>query len=268
MKLSDWKNCKENSVIYGIKNIITNKWYIGSCTSLRDRIHRHWYHLIHNSHHSIKLQRSFNNYGIDNFEIIVLRELKDTELNIRFDIENQIIENLDSIKNGYNIIPATPNFIKFSQSKEAKEKAGKTHWKSVIAINRFTNNIHKLYKSISEAAKDLKLETTNISQVCKNKLRFLSDYVFVYKEDYDNSKDYRALAAFNKGVPKSEETKRKMRLSAARSKQVFKYDLNNNLLCKYPSRSEAERQEGFKKEWLRTRMNKPINNYIFTYIQK
>lgn len=268
MTLKDWKECEEIPVIYGLKNIITNKWYIGSCTSLKDRMHRHWYYLTHNQHHSIKLQRSFNIYGIENFEIVILRKLKINELNIRFDIENTLIENLNSIKNGYNMITATPNYLNFKQSDNAKFKAGKTHWKPVIAINRFTNNIHKSYNCITDAAKDLNLETSNISQVCKGRLHYLSNYVFVYKNDYDDSKDYRILHATNKGIPKSKEQILKMRLSSKNAKKTFKYDLSGNLICIYSSRMEAERKENFKKEWLRTRLDKPIGNYIFTHIQK
>ena len=267
MKIENWRDCEEIPVIYGIKNIITNKWYIGSCVSMKDRIHRHWYYLTHNKHHSSKLQRSFNLYGISNFEVHILRYLKETELSIMFDIENTFINDFNSIKNGYNIIPASPVYSNWKLSQEAKDKVAKTHMKPVVCINRFTNNIYKIYKSITEAANDLKQQTTNISSVCKHKLRYLANYVFVYKEEYDNTKDYRVTENHSKGVPKSLSTREKMSLNSKSAKKVFKYDLNKNLICVYHSRSEAERREGFKKEFLRTRLNKPIGNYIFTYTE-
>lgn len=267
MKLENWRDCKEIPVIYGIKNIITNKWYIGSCISLKNRIHRHWYYLTHNQHHSLKLQRSFNLYGILNFEIHILRCLKESELNIMFDIENTFINNFDSIKNGYNMIPASPVYTNRKLSQEAKDRVAKIHMKPVVCINRFTNNIHNIYNSITEAAIDLKQQTTNISKVCKHTLRYLADYVFIYKEEYDNTKDYRVLKHHNKDIPKSSSTKQKMSLSSPFAKKVFKYDLNKNLICIYHSRNEAERQEGFKKEFLRTRLNKVIGNYIFTHTE-
>ena len=59
-----------------------------------------------------------------------------------------------------------------------------------------------------------------------------------------------------------------MGLSNPKSKIVYKYDLNYNLIETYYSRSEAERQNGFKKEFLRRRMNVPIDNYIFSHENK
>ena len=55
MKLYEWKYCEKIPVIYGILNTATGKWYIGSCGSMRDRMHRHYYCLTHNCHHSNKL---------------------------------------------------------------------------------------------------------------------------------------------------------------------------------------------------------------------
>ena len=43
-----------------------------------------------------------------------------------------------------------------------------------------------------------------------------------------------------------------------------KYDLNKNLIAEYPSRSEAERQNGFKKEGLRYKLDKNLNGFIYS----
>lgn len=34
MELSAWKQSEKIPVIYGLHNLITNKWYIGSCHNL------------------------------------------------------------------------------------------------------------------------------------------------------------------------------------------------------------------------------------------
>ena len=73
MKFKDYKNFVTDSVIYGIQNSITNKWYIGSCVNFHDRMRRHYYHLRHNIHHSNKLQRSWNKHGEDIFNIQILK---------------------------------------------------------------------------------------------------------------------------------------------------------------------------------------------------
>lgn len=271
MKFEDCNTFKRIPVIYGIKNVLTNKWYIGSCKDMYDRFVRHRSLLKCNKHHSQKLQHSYNKYGEDSFEIFILQYLDNIDtIEEIIEIENDTIIKYNSIDNGYNMIPATKYIKEFIQSEDAKIKAAKTHMKKVVCINRFTNIIHKIYNSITEAAKDLNLETSNIANVCKSNksARFLKDFVFVYFDDYDKNKDYRVLEHHMKNVPKSEEWKRKARLSNKRAKKVFKYDLQGNLIIIYPSRSEAERQNNMKKEFLRCRMDKPLNNYIYTYIQK
>jgi group I intron endonuclease len=62
------------SGIYQIKNLVTNKVYIGSATSIRQRIYWHIRNLNNNKHHSILLQRSWNKHGQHSFEFKVLEE--------------------------------------------------------------------------------------------------------------------------------------------------------------------------------------------------
>lgn len=267
MQLKDWGNCKEIPVIYGILNTITGKWYIGSCHSMKDRIHRHYYYLSHNQHHSNKLQRSWNKYGENKFIVIILKELREEELPIIFNIEESYIKNYNSKENGYNMLDKCKYITTFKLSEEAKIKAGLTHSISIVSINRFTGEKLKEYSSITEAAKDIKDNTSNISQVCKGKLRYIKNLVFVYSKDYDENKDYRVIDHHMKGIHKSEEWKRKARLSNKKAKKVYKYDINNNLISEYISRSEAERQNNFKKEYLRRRLNTNINGYIYTEVK-
>ena len=54
-------------IIYKIKNIITNQIYIGSSVNIRSRIKRHFKELKDGKHHSLKLQRSYDKYGKENF---------------------------------------------------------------------------------------------------------------------------------------------------------------------------------------------------------
>jgi group I intron endonuclease len=53
--------------VYQIKNLINGKMYIGSSINVLNRWSRHKTELINEKHHSIKLQRSVNKYGIINF---------------------------------------------------------------------------------------------------------------------------------------------------------------------------------------------------------
>lgn len=67
----------EEGGIYMIKNIISNKFYIGSTNNFKLRKNAHFSALKSNSHANSYLQNAYNKYGIDNFEFIVLEILSD-----------------------------------------------------------------------------------------------------------------------------------------------------------------------------------------------
>ena len=48
MSFNDLDKIGEIEVVYGIHNIVTDKWYIGSTFNLHDRIRRHKYYLLKN----------------------------------------------------------------------------------------------------------------------------------------------------------------------------------------------------------------------------
>ena len=57
------------SGIYIIRNLITDKVYIGSTKNIMKRISEHLYMLEQGTHHSTKLQNSTNKYLYKNFEV-------------------------------------------------------------------------------------------------------------------------------------------------------------------------------------------------------
>ena len=75
----DYSKFQNISAIYQITSLIDGKKYIGSAVKLRNRLNRHYNDLINNRHCSKYLQNSFNKYGNDNFEIIIL-ELCEKEM--------------------------------------------------------------------------------------------------------------------------------------------------------------------------------------------
>lgn len=264
MKLNMWRDCQTIPVIYGIQNIVTNKWYIGSCHNFRDRVHRHFYNLEHNCHHSNKLQRSWNKYGSDSFEIMILKPLELADVKEMYKIEESFIQLFDSAKNGYNMLDKCYYYKRFQMSAETAKRAGITHSKPVLALDRYTGHIVKRYVSLQEAATDIGSNTSNISQVCKHRHRMCKNFVFVYENEYDPEKDYRVLQHHMKGVHKSDDWKTKARLHNKKALPTYKYDLNGNLIAQYTSRAEAEKQNNLKKEFLRRRLDIPINGFIYT----
>ena len=71
-----------SSGIYKIVNKINGKIYIGSSVNMKQRWQSHKYHLRRGVHHNPYLQNSWNKYGEDSFEHVVLFECEKNILTI------------------------------------------------------------------------------------------------------------------------------------------------------------------------------------------
>lgn len=83
--------------IYLIRNKINGKFYLGSTKNLHKRKLKHFRDLKNKKHHSIYLQRSYDKYGVDNFEFIVI------ETSFNYLQREQWLLNLIDFNNSYNI---------------------------------------------------------------------------------------------------------------------------------------------------------------------
>ncbi len=193
--------------IYKIINIINNKCYIGSSVDIVGRWYHHKTRLKFNKHHSIKLQRSYNKHGVDNFKYEVVEECETELLLIR---EEYYINLFDCYNNGYNFsIPS--NCVMFGRhhsdetkeilrekSKGNKNMLGKTHTEET------KNKIREKLKGclLSEETK------LNMSNGQKNRI-------------YSNE-ELKKITEINKsriGIPLSDEHKLKLSLAKLGKKQ-------------------------------------------------
>lgn len=92
--------------IYVIKNKHNNKVYVGSTKNFIKREKVHFKLLVQNKHWNLKLQRSFNCHGIDNFKFKII-EVLPYEKEIIIQRENFWIHYFNSKSNGYNIADAS-----------------------------------------------------------------------------------------------------------------------------------------------------------------
>jgi group I intron endonuclease len=66
--------------IYGIRNRATGKLYVGKTVNARSRFARHKSLLKNNKHWNLYLQRSYNKYGHNAFDYVVLEECEENNL--------------------------------------------------------------------------------------------------------------------------------------------------------------------------------------------
>lgn len=105
--------------VYKIENIITNDLYVGSTVNFRDRKWRHFSDLSKGKHHSIILQRAYDKYGKENFEISVLEECNRDNL---IDTENKYLTKLEP---KYNICRIANSTLGYKVTEETKQKLSK-----------------------------------------------------------------------------------------------------------------------------------------------
>jgi group I intron endonuclease len=117
--------------IYGIKNSVTSKIYIGSSFNIKVRIQQHLNLLTSNNHHSQYLQNSFNKRRVNSFDIVLIEEVQDRESLV--EREQYWIDHYNSYSNGYNARPNAESFHGMVWSKEqnlARKNSNKKTWKS------------------------------------------------------------------------------------------------------------------------------------------
>lgn len=154
----------EKTGVYIIKNKINNKIYVGSASSTRKyyegfkrRFYKHKYELKNNKHRNSYLQNSWNKYGEDNFEFLIIAFCP-PEYCIK--LEQYFI---DSLKPEYNFCPTAGSNkgVKFTEEHKRKiseaNKGKIVTWGDKIAFaNRKENNPEKC-KLLSIAAKNRKI---------------------------------------------------------------------------------------------------------------
>ena len=198
------------SGIYRIRNLINNKFYIGSAVNLNKRKNQHFHYLRNNTHHNKPLQNSFNKYGEKNFifEVMCYCYNEDLITNEQFYI--------DKYKPQYNICKIAGSSLgrktteetiikmkishskrnckhseetKFKMSliakkldikptKEARDKSILVNMKSILQYSK-KGELLKEYSTVLEAVR--LFNNSNISSVLTGKRKTASGYIWKYK---------------------------------------------------------------------------------------
>lgn len=239
------------SGIYGIYCVKNDKIYVGSAMNIHARCIRHKYQLKNRKHHSLKLQRAYDKYGIENFKMIVLESCNEKKL-----LTNELkwITKLDSYLNGFNCTDICKKPKNFKLTSKQVHKRAQQSCKAVICLDLEGTYLTE-YTSVSNAAKAINDQSTNISACCKGKFNYIKDYIFVYKSDYDPLKDYsyspkkRIFSKEHKekiglALKGRKQTKQNIEALIKRSsKPVFKFNDEGTLINKYSSLKECSLYE-------------------------
>ena len=109
--------------IYCIKNLIDNKYYIGSSSNIDKRIKTHKQHLLKGCHNCRTLQKDYDMIGIDNFSFDILEIMNNEEYLTAY--EKYYIYKYNAIVKykGYNEKFPTSNHKLFKEVYIIKENA-------------------------------------------------------------------------------------------------------------------------------------------------
>lgn len=185
---------KECIGIYGLKNKINNKWYVGqSAVSIAGRWNEYRRLQCYNQP---KLLNALTKYGIDNFDKIILEECSGDQklLDKR---EDYWIRHHDSVENGYNCRYGGANG-KFSE--EAKQRVREGCKKKVYT--------DELKKKLSENGKKGKGKAK--SEETKQKMRESQKRRFIDDPTLSSIEHMRNMAKIRHSTPVSEETRQKL----------------------------------------------------------
>ncbi len=88
------------NIIYGLRCIVNNKYYIGATSNFKRRQREHLYKLKKNKHHSAKLQHAWNKYNEDSFVFEIMEE--NVSIDDLFDREQYWMDYHSAFNEGYN----------------------------------------------------------------------------------------------------------------------------------------------------------------------
>ena len=235
--------------IYGIKNLVNGKMYVGQAINIYKRWKDHIDDLDENKHYNLHLQRSWNLYGKENFDFLVLEECQQEDLNQR---EIFYVDKFDAYVNGYNQTLGGDGSLGYKHSDDVIQKmcqiqqerfqdienrevlrdAHEFESKPILQID-FSGNIVHEWPSVNWAAKMLNLNVIAITNALKLRQRkkTYAGYIWAYVCDYNP--DTFDVDWYIKRQWKY--------------KKYYQYDLNYNLVKVWASVVDAEKA-GFRRE--------------------
>jgi len=215
--------------VYGIKNIVNNKIYIGISKDILKRWNRHKNNLKNNKHINDHLQSSWNAYGEQCFSFYVIEEC-DVSL-----IEEREIYYINKFKTndrsyGFNKTSGGDGVRNLSPECCDKISIGESMY-PVVQLD-LNGNYIKTHRNCNKAATDVKAEAENIRLCCNNfknlkGRKSCGGFRWMYDSDYQKYGFLKYMCKIRgKGLP------------------LIQYDLKGNIIGIYSSAYECATTTG------------------------
>jgi len=210
------------SGIYTIENLITKKLYVGYTENFKERFCNHINTLNREVHGNEHLQKAWNKYGQENFsfEILVTCSLEFLESEEHYWCT---ILNVHNPKYGYNIKATHPEKGKITDNDKLRisNKLKSMAIRPIVMLD-LNGNYLKEFSLVSDAAQHINTSPSSIHRVLIGKRDKFKDYLFVYKNEYDISKNYS--------------------YKDKRSKSICQYSLSGEFIKEWKSTMDIERE--------------------------
>lgn len=191
-KYGEFSKYNNTPAIYGLKCKITNKIYIGSTKNIQHRLSKHFSLLYSNEHSNKRLQQDYNEYGYDNFEIIIYNDNpvnlleEERELQIKIGIDNLYNEKISNYYISKELRTKCANADKSShKTKEYREKMSKIKTNKVAQYD-LQMNIIKIWDSAIKICEELGYTRSVILSCCNGSKPRAYGYNWRYVDDEGN----------------------------------------------------------------------------------
>lgn len=182
----------QSAAVYAIHNIVTGEEYVGGSTNVAQRWYVHRYNLTRGISGHTKLQQAWNQYGEENFRVLILEMV---------DNPSTIIEReqhyLDTIKPAYNTRLSADNSIAIPLSPESRAivTAKITGMPKPEGFGEAVGNRRRGVKASPETIEKMRKAKANISDETRAKMS-------AAKKGKAQVAATQAAAAKNRGKPR------------------------------------------------------------------
>lgn len=248
-----------------IRNIINDKKYIGQSTNVKDRLKRHKTNLENNNHNNKYLQRSWNKYGSDNFEFVIIEICNTSLLDER---ERYWIEYYNTFGDGgYNLTEGGKNGYKIDKKivlKRTSKLCGVKHLKPRNCKKIICLTTGEIFNSMTDAINKYNLHFGELIDCCKGLRKYCNKkdekrLTWMYYDDYLKANDKEIQKRLKLSIKKQYNLHTKP-IICLNNKEIFeasdiaaeKYHTNISLIhkcCKSQIPSTGTTETGEKLTW-------------------